>query len=85
MRFADAPDVLTVAEAAAHLRIGRNAAYQLVASGELWAVKVGKSIRIPKSALAAFLHLDTETGASVSYQPEAPTLRRVTANDRNAA
>lgn len=55
MTLADAPDVLTVNEAATLLRVGRNAAYELVRSRRLYGAHIGHSIRIPKSALVAFL------------------------------
>jgi excisionase family DNA binding protein len=41
------PEVLTVREAAAILRVGRNQLYQAVACGQLPAVRIGRSIRIP--------------------------------------
>jgi excisionase family DNA binding protein len=49
--LATLPEVLTVSEAAAILRVGRNQLYQAVARGELAAVRIGRSIRIPKHAL----------------------------------
>ena len=49
------PDVLTAREAAAILRVGRNQLYQAVARGELGAVRIGRSIRIPKHALLDLL------------------------------
>ena len=52
-------EVLTVREAAAILRVGRNQLYQAVARGQLGAVRIGRSIRIPKQAL-----LDLLTSAS---------------------
>jgi excisionase family DNA binding protein len=39
--------VLTVAEAAEQLRIGRTTAYRLCANGDLPTIRVGNSIRIP--------------------------------------
>ena len=54
--MATLPEVLTAQEAAAILRVGRNQLYQAVARGELGAVRLGRSIRIPKQAL---LHLLT--------------------------
>jgi excisionase family DNA binding protein len=53
--LATLPEVLTAREAAAILRIGRNQLYQAVARGELDAVRIGRSIRIPKQALLALL------------------------------
>jgi excisionase family DNA binding protein len=49
------PEVLTAREAAAILRVGRNQLYQAVARGELGAVRIGRSIRIPKQALLDLL------------------------------
>jgi excisionase family DNA binding protein len=53
--LATLPEVLTVREAAAILRIGRNQLYQAVGRGELGAVRIGRSIRIPKQALLDLL------------------------------
>jgi excisionase family DNA binding protein len=41
--------------AATILRVGRNQLYQAVARGELGAVRIGRSIRIPKQALLDLL------------------------------
>jgi excisionase family DNA binding protein len=49
------PEVLSAREAAAILRIGRNQLYQAVARGQLDAVRIGRSIRIPKQALLDLL------------------------------
>lgn len=49
------PLVLTVTEASKVLRLGKNAVYGLVRCGALRSIKVGKSIRIPKTALSEFL------------------------------
>ncbi len=48
-----APDLLTVPEAAALLRISRNAGYEAVRRGELPAIHSGRSVRVPKAALLA--------------------------------
>ena len=55
LALASAPDVLTVEEFAACARVGRNAAYELVATGRIAHAKIGRSIRIPKTAVIAFL------------------------------
>jgi excisionase family DNA binding protein len=49
------PEVLTAREAARVLRVGRNQLYQAVARGEIPAVRIGRSIRIPKHALIGLL------------------------------
>jgi excisionase family DNA binding protein len=38
---------LTVEEAARELRIGRSAAYEAVRRGQLPAVRIGRSLRVP--------------------------------------
>ena len=65
MTLDDAPDVLTVTEAAKLLRVGRNQAYELVRRGELHGRKIGRVVRIPKSALVAFLE-----GSPPAERPE---------------
>lgn len=51
----DLPLVLTVAEAADVLRIGQRQLRQLIARRELYAARVGRSIRIPRSSIETFL------------------------------
>jgi excisionase family DNA binding protein len=53
--LATLPEVLTAREAAAILRVGRNQLYQAVGRGELGAVRIGRSICIPKQALLDLL------------------------------
>lgn len=47
--------VLTVNEVAEELRCGRNQAYELVNSGELHSVRIGRAIRVPRWALEEYL------------------------------
>lgn len=49
------PLVLTVSDISEILVIGKNTAYDLVRSGEIKSVRVGRQIRIPKSALLEYL------------------------------
>lgn len=49
------PLVLTVSEAADVLRISRAKAYRLVAAGELPAVRVGATLRVPLDALREYV------------------------------
>ena len=58
----DCPDVLTVDEVTAFLRIGRNTAYEAIRTGLLPCVRVGRRILIPKSALVRLI--DVESGQS---------------------
>lgn len=50
-RFDDLPEMVTVEEMGAFLRLSRNAAYDLVKSGAIRSIKFGRLIRIPKQAL----------------------------------
>lgn len=49
------PDVLTVAEAAKILRLGKNKTYALVNSGHISSIKIGQKFIIPKTAIIDFL------------------------------
>ncbi len=51
MTAADEKHVLTVAEAAIFLRVGRSAAYEEVRIGEIPSIRIGRSIRVPRLAL----------------------------------
>ncbi|GDY29475.1 helix-turn-helix domain-containing protein [Gandjariella thermophila] len=59
-RETDHPDLpqvqfLTVAEVAALMRVSKMTVYRLVHSGELPAVRVGKSFRVPEKAVHEYL------------------------------
>ena len=47
--------LLSPAEAAAQLSIGRSKVYELMRLGQLRSVKIGASRRIPQAALADFI------------------------------
>ena len=53
----DAPEsnFLTVAEVAAMMRVSKMTVYRLVHNGELEAVRVGRSFRVPESAVDDYL------------------------------
>ncbi|MDR0905949.1 MAG: helix-turn-helix domain-containing protein [Oscillospiraceae bacterium] len=53
--FNDYKDVVTVEELAEMLKIGRNTAYELVRANIIKSVRVGRSIRIAKAAVIAYL------------------------------
>lgn len=48
------PGVLKVREVAQELRCGINQAYELVRSGELRSVRIGRAVRVTREALEAF-------------------------------
>lgn len=53
--FESMPFVINVIDVADTLRIGRNAAYSLINTGRIKAVKVGKQYRVPREAFIAFV------------------------------
>jgi len=53
--FENCPDVLTVSELQVALKIGRTAAYQLIAENKIASFRIGKSVRISKTALIDFV------------------------------
>ena len=46
---------MTVAEVASQMRVSKMTVYRLVHSGELEAVRVGRSFRVPEHAVEAYL------------------------------
>ena len=53
--YDELPLALTVSEVSDVLRIGRNMVYDLVRCGKISSIKLGRQIRVPKSALQAYL------------------------------
>ena len=53
--YDDIPLIMTVEDLMPILLIGRNTAYELVRSGEIKSIRVGRQIRIPRDALIEFL------------------------------
>ena len=51
----DALGMFTVPEAAALMSLGRRTVWRMVASGEIESVKVGRSRRIPRQAVADYI------------------------------
>ena len=56
----DLPVTLRVEELMSILGIGRNTAYELVRSGKLRSIRVGRQIRIPKAEVLRFLNTRAE-------------------------
>ena len=48
-------NLLTVAEVATLLRVSKMSVYRLIHSGELEAVRFGRSFRVPQKAVDAYL------------------------------
>ena len=55
MSLQDIPLVMTPAEVARLLGIGRNSVYALLRSGALRSIRVGKLLKIPRAALEEYL------------------------------
>lgn len=53
--FSDYPDIMSVNDLRNALGVGRTKAYELISSGEIKSIKVGKSIKIPKVALLDYI------------------------------
>ena len=51
----DLPMTLRVEDLMPLLGIGRNTAYELIRSGQIRSVRIGRQIRIPRDALLEFL------------------------------
>ena len=60
LTLADAPDVVTVPEAAGIARVGVPAIYEAIRAGDLYAAHIGRSLRIPKAQLARWLGVEPE-------------------------
>jgi len=53
--FDDLPLTLRVEKLIPILGIGRNTAYELVRSGQIRSIRIGRKIRIPKAEVLSFL------------------------------
>jgi excisionase family DNA binding protein len=49
------PLLLTIPQAARVLAVGRTTVYELIAAGDLEAVHIGRSVRVPVEAVRAFV------------------------------
>lgn len=53
--FKEFPDILTISQVAQALGVGRKAAYALVNDKKLGAIRVGRTIKVPKFCLEDFV------------------------------
>ncbi|MBW3084789.1 putative DNA-binding proteinA [Austwickia sp. TVS 96-490-7B] len=51
----DASNLLTVAEVASKMRVSKMTVYRLIHSGDIPALRVGRSFRVPHQAVADYL------------------------------
>ena len=67
LSFEDLPLTLCVEDLMPILNVGRNTAYDLVRSGTIPSIKIGRQLRIPKQALINYLDtascLPSKTGS----------------------
>lgn len=56
--FSNYPDVVSINELMQMLSIGKNTAYNLLQSGAVKSIKVGKQYRIPKRFIIEYLNCD---------------------------
>lgn len=75
---------LTIAEAATIMRVAKMTVYRLVHSGELEAVRVGRSFRIPEEALNEFLRAPTGRRVAPAERKVPPAERSVAPAERTA-
>lgn len=69
-------DLLRVSEVALLLRIPRNAVYELVRCERLRAVRIGRRLRVPRSALQSYLQrCDTLAAAKGGVGPSGRSAR----------
>lgn len=59
------PDILTIEDVKAILRIGTNSAYRLLRSGSIYYLRIGKNIRVPKACLEDYLRTASKPGEEV--------------------
>lgn len=59
LRPDDPPALLRPEEAGHLLSIGRSKIYQLMAAGEIPTVRIGKSVRVPRAGLLAWVERNT--------------------------
>jgi len=57
-------DLLTVPQVMARLQLGRSAVYDLLRSGQLASITLGRARRIPAHALTDFIHARLEQEAA---------------------
>lgn len=53
--YEDLPTILTVEDLMSFLGIGKNSAYNLVRSGEIKSIRIGRQIRITRESVIAFV------------------------------
>ena len=70
-----APSFLTVAEVAAMLRVSKMTVYRMVHSGDLPAMQVGRSFRVPERAVHEYLAAGLGDWATTRQRHQGPRSR----------
>ena len=65
------PEIYTVEEVAAKLRVSPRTVYRMVQRGELRGVRVGDLYRIPREAFEAFMRGERPDGGKQDVTPQA--------------
>ena len=58
MMFSDYPDIVTVKQLREMLGVSRALAYKLISDGEIQAVKIGASLKIPKVSVINYVTVE---------------------------
>ena len=69
------PDILTVTQVSQALHIGRNSAYMLINTNSIRHLRIGSSIRVPKSCLVEYIASAWNTADEPDKQTD-PTVRK---------
>jgi len=64
--FEELPIVLTVQQVQNVLAISKTTAYELIHTGAIASVKIGRTFRVTRAAFAAFLGLSDEAAATLT-------------------
>ncbi|MBQ6482173.1 MAG: helix-turn-helix domain-containing protein [Anaerolineaceae bacterium] len=67
--FSEYPDMMSIEEVRAALRIGRSTVYNLIHSGEIRYFKIGASIRVPKNCLLDYVEQNSYNGLEADERP----------------
>ncbi len=59
--FESYSDIVTVKELCVMLKIGRNTAYELVRSGRISSIRVGRQVRVSKESILSYMSRDIQT------------------------
>ena len=73
--FDSYPDVLTIDDLQSALGVGRSMAYRLIRSGDIHHLRIGRKIKVPRSALVAYIESAWYNGRTQNRQTN-PVIER---------